>query len=197
MTPTLHDDGYTAMRLRAPLLQRVSDEQIFLLDHQRQSDRLEVDRLIDRLRLRLGTDAAVRVELVQSHLPERAWAPAKDPGDEPLVRERSKAKRLEEMPPGRANVGAVRPLHLLATPAAVRVMVTPSHDAEGRPAAFVYDHLVHEATHVTGPERIAGCWWDSHDKTRDYFEVEDLAGRRFWIFRVAQTGKWYLHGSYQ
>ena len=75
-------------------------------------------------------------------------------------------------------------------------MVTPSDAIEGHPVAFVYEHCVHPVTCWTGPERIAGCWWDGHNKTRDYFEVEDPAGRRFWIFRVAQTAKWYLHGSY-
>ena len=48
------------------------------------------------------------------------------------------------------------------------------------------------------PERIAGRWWEGNDKTRDYFDVEtDEDGKRFWIFRVFQTGKWYLHGVFE
>ncbi len=75
-------------------------------------------------------------------------------------------------------------------------MVTPSFCAEGRPAAFVHEGCTHHVAQVRGPERIAGSWWDGHDKTRDYFEVEDTTGRRFWLFRVVQTARWYLHGAF-
>jgi hypothetical protein len=76
-------------------------------------------------------------------------------------------------------------------------MVTPSEDAEGFPAAFTHEGTVRQVTHCVGPERIAGRWWDGHDKTRDYFDVSDPAGQRFWIFRVAETGRWYLHGTFE
>jgi protein ImuB len=85
----------------------------------------------------------------------------------------------------------------LPTPAELRVMVTPSEDAEGYPAAFTYQQTVRQVMHCVGPERIAGRWWDGHDKTRDYFDVADPAGRRFWIFRVGETGRWYLHGIFE
>ena len=32
--------------------------------------------------------------------------------------------------------------------------------------------------------------------TRDYFDVEDAEGKRFWLFRVNETGKWYVHGMF-
>jgi protein ImuB len=75
-------------------------------------------------------------------------------------------------------------------------MVSPSDDREGRPVMFSHEGQVHRVAHAVGPERIAGQWWDGHDKTRDYFDVQDEQGRRFWVFRVAETGKWYLHGSW-
>ena len=50
--------------------------------------------------------------------------------------------------------------------------------------------------HAIGPERICGQWWEGHHKTRDYFQVEDENGNRFWIFRVTQTRKWYMHGEF-
>ena len=76
-------------------------------------------------------------------------------------------------------------------------MVTPSHAIEGRPVAFTHEDQAHQVTYWRGPERIAGCWWEGRNKTRDYFEVENPAGRRYWIFRVLETGKWYLHGGYE
>ncbi len=201
--PVIHDDGYTALHLRVPLLQRLSDEQIFLLDQERQAGRLEVDRLIDRLRLRLGEHSMARVQLVESHLPEKAWKPARP---EETVKSDAVKRRGK---PANSNLKSptlnlepetrppLRPLHFLPRPVEIRVIVTPCDDAQGDPAAFVHENRVHPIACWLGPERIAGLWWDGHDKTRDYFEVEDPAGRRFWIFRVVQTGKWYLHGSYQ
>ena len=76
-------------------------------------------------------------------------------------------------------------------------MVSPSDDREGRPVMFVHEDGVHRVAHCVGPERIAGRWWDGNDKTRDYFDVQDETGRRFWVFRVTQTGKWYLHGVFE
>ncbi|MDB5296398.1 MAG: polymerase, partial [Phycisphaerales bacterium] len=69
-------------------------------------------------------------------------------------------------------------------------------DDDGPPAVFAYRGEARRVTHCDGPERIAGVWWDGHDKTRDYYEVEDEAGRRFWIFRVVRTGRWFLHGEF-
>jgi hypothetical protein len=77
------------------------------------------------------------------------------------------------------------------------VIVTPSDDAEGTPAAFTQDGISRRVAHWVGPERIAGRWWNGHDKTRDYFDVADPDGNRFWLFRVLQTHKWYLHGSFE
>jgi protein ImuB len=75
-------------------------------------------------------------------------------------------------------------------------MVSPSDDRDGRPILFRQDQDVHELTHAVGPERISGEWWRGHEKTRDYFEVEDRTGKRFWMFRVNETGKWFLHGVF-
>ena len=77
-------------------------------------------------------------------------------------------------------------------------MVAPSEDKEGgRPVSMTLDDSVHRFDHIIGPERIAGIWWEGHNKTRDYFEVEESAGKRFWIFRVLQTARWFLHGRFE
>ncbi|HEX8524353.1 MAG TPA: hypothetical protein VF669_19010, partial [Tepidisphaeraceae bacterium] len=88
-----------------------------------------------------------------------------------------------------------RPLQLL-DPVEVNVMVSPSDDRDGRPILFRHNHNVHELRHAIGPERISGEWWRGHHKTRDYFEVEDQQGKRFWLFRVNETHKWFLHGTF-
>ena len=76
-------------------------------------------------------------------------------------------------------------------------MVSPSHDRDGRPILFNHEAKVHDVKHAVGPERICGQWWRGRDKTRDYFDVEDASGKRYWVFRVLETGKWYLHGEFE
>ena len=91
----------------------------------------------------------------------------------------------------------VRPIRLYEMPLEIRAMVSPSHDRDGRPISFTLGRQVHRLMHAIGPERIGGQWWERHHKTRDYFVVEDEEGRRFWIFRVMQSSRWYLHGEFE
>ena len=58
-----------------------------------------------------------------------------------------------------------------------------------------------------GPERVYGEWWvrdaRSASAIRDYFQVEDQDGARFWLFRKGDgedpaTGdlSWHMHGLF-
>jgi protein ImuB len=60
-----------------------------------------------------------------------------------------------------------------------------------------------------GPERIAEEWWTADGAAgapnaaravRDYYRVEDEAGRRFWLFRAGLPGdpppRWFVHGVF-
>ena len=76
---------------------------------------------------------------------------------------------------------------------------------EGVPRRFVWRRAVHDIARVAGPERIAPEWWRAPSKARlrDYYRVEDSAGRRFWIYREGVVGDgrggapaWYLHGLF-
>ncbi len=87
-------------------------------------------------------------------------------------------------------------MQVLPEPLEIRAIVTPSEDRDGRPVLFRLGREVHELRHAIGPERISGEWWRGHDKTRDYFDVEDFHGKRFWVFRVSETNRWYLHGMF-
>jgi protein ImuB len=57
--------------------------------------------------------------------------------------------------------------------------------------------------HAEGPERIAMEWWrhQTPEPTRDYFRVEDDAGRRFWLYRAGipretVRSRWFMHGLF-
>ena len=150
-----------------------------------QGDRLAP--LIDRLGNRIGFDRVVRLAAVASHLPERtmrltpalaeaadfAWAPA---------------------PP--------RPLRLLEWPERIAATV-PEQEPDAPPVRFRWRRADHDVRLAEGPERIAPEWWarQGTTKTRDYWRVEDAAGRRFWICRhgLPRPGaapKWFLHGLF-
>ena len=60
-----------------------------------------------------------------------------------------------------------------------------------------------------GPERLSPEWWrvpacDPAPRTRDYYAVEDEAGRRFWLYREGLYDRvegdalptWRLHGVF-
>jgi protein ImuB len=74
------------------------------------------------------------------------------------------------------------------------------------PTAFTWRGIRRRMKRADGPERIFGEWWRRDgevDAVRDYFQLEDEAGERFWVFRrgdgeQAATGDltWFLHGLF-
>ena len=149
-----------------------------------------VETLIDRLSNRLGSERVVRFGARESYLPECA------------VRVRS---ALDIHPPADAAwPTGPRPLRLLARPEAVEATVPVPDDP---PVTFHWRHAVHRITCADGPERICPEWWrttENADGThlRDYYRVEDSAGRRFWLYREGlyranATPAWFVHGIFE
>jgi protein ImuB len=176
--------GFDAFALQADWAEDLASAQDSLVDDP--SGEREVARLIDRLSVKLGPDKVRRPQSFESHLPERAsgWRPA-----------------LDKIDPVEAPV-AQRPQRLLDRPEAIAVVyATP----EGMPRRFVWRRAVHDIARVEGPERIAPEWWrqPSTARLRDYYRVEDQAGRRYWIYREGVIGdgrgglpEWYMHGLF-
>ena len=145
--------------------------------------------LVDRLVLRLGAGAVTRQAPRASHLPERSVVPAAPigamPGDPPP----------EWLP---------RPLRLLRRPEMVEAEAAPPEATAGAgaPSSFRHGGRTHRLLRAEGPERIAPEWWRVADTVgaapsaafRDYWRVEDEAGRRFWLF--SQGARWFLHGYF-
>lgn len=142
--------------------------------------------LVDRLANRLGAGRVWRAASVESAVPERTvrriapLAPPAGPGW-----------------PG----GLPRPSRLLCPPQPVEALaLLPDHP----PAAFTWRHRRFRVRRADGPERIWGEWWRRDAEAlaaRDYWRVEDEAGRRFWLYRrgdgvAAASGdlRWFLHG---
>jgi protein ImuB len=52
------------------------------------------------------------------------------------------------------------------------------------PAQFIWRRKRHRIRHADGPLRVADEWWATdHGRSaiRDYWQVEDEDGRRFWL----------------
>jgi protein ImuB len=81
---------------------------------------------------------------------------------------------------------------------------------EGPPRQFRWRGVVHHVAQAQGPERLAPEWWrragsedgNYGEAERDYYLVEDTAGRRFWLFRCGLYGRsdvtprWFMHGTF-
>nr|WP_084356123.1 DNA polymerase Y family protein [Novosphingobium lentum] len=152
--------------------------------------------LIDRLSTRLGPDCLRRLAPRASHIPEQGQLalPAIH-GGAPL--------RWPAPPPGEPPM---RPLFLFDPPQPVEVIAAVP---DGPPHRFRWRRKSHEVRLYEGPERIAAEWWKhrggEHDGkgslTRDYYRIEDVRGRRYWLFRHGlydekPDPRWYLHGLF-
>lgn len=132
------------------------------------------ERLADALHQRLGRRLA-RLVAVESHRPERAVRLR--PSEAPVPCPSSWSTRA----------GAPRPLLRLPVPEPVRDVLALVPD--GPPLRFRWRTRLHRVIHAQGPERIAPEWWrDPGGRTRDYYVVEDEAGRRLWVYREGLYG---------
>jgi len=147
--------------------------------------------LVDRLANRLGAGNVLRLIPENSHLPERAARAVS------VLDDRHDAKRLQGWPAGRP-----RPIRLLAYPDPIEVMAPVPDDP---PLMFRWRRVPHRVRRAEGPERIALEWWRAPeagtDGIRDYYRVEDEAGRRFWLYRRGlyrpdTPPAWFLHGFF-
>ncbi len=172
-------------RLSVPLFDPLAPEQLQLLKDESRATESDFDYLTSRLRLRLGESNVLFPQLAQAYLPEQSFS-YKSSSSQSSVRHGSPRAVLSP------RLSFPRPLHLLPTPAEIRCIASPSEP----PCSFTFNFTAFQVAHCTGPERICGPWWTGRDKTRDYFDVEESAGRRFWLFRVFETRRWFLHGFF-
>jgi protein ImuB len=187
------EHGFTRFQLDVPKHEPIADQQIDLFDQQAIESATEFDRLLQRLQGKIGRDSVIQPQLIESYLPERAWSLATD-----STSSLSRSPGTETVP----LVLPQRPLTLFPSPEEIRVVSEPSDDRTGSPRQFTWRGQVHQLAFSVGPERIAGEWWRGHKRTRDYYDVEDTLGRRFWVFRVLHVqdetivARWFIHGRF-
>lgn len=140
----------------------------------------EVLFLVDRLAMRFGVKRLVVFQPRDTHIPETGWqsVPAQYP--------QPPQSAWQRLFPG--NPAPRRPLRLFGMPDAVDVQ---QRLGSWRKALF---SLVYRQ----GPERIEMEWWRFlvPQPGRDYFRMEDEGGRRFWLYQLTLSGKWFMHGCF-
>jgi protein ImuB len=178
--------GIEIMRLAAPLAEPLPPKQTnFPLTEEAQAD---ISGLIDTLANRVGLRRLYRFAPVASDVPERS---------------------VRRIAPMASDTGAIwpnqwpRPARLLSVPEPIEaIALLPDQP----PVVFIWRGVRHRVNRADGPERVFGEWWkrDAESKAvRDYFQVENCSGERFWIYRSGDgedgaTGshRWFLHGIF-
>ena len=186
--------GYDSISLCVTRAETLDVAQRSLAPTQQQAG--DVGPLLDRLAVRYGPAAILRFAAGSSHIPERAGY---------LVQ--AQGKIACDMPwldnePGEPPL---RPLFLFDPPQLIDVLAAIP---DAPPRRFRWRSKQYIVRFYEGPERIAPEWWrrrDGYDNpgySRDYYRVEDEAGRRFWLFRHGLYGRetndprWYVHGLF-
>ena len=182
--------GYDMIRLAVHVVEVLAPEQL-RLDGGKVADR-ELAALIDRLGTRLGRNRVRRFAPVDTHIPEQVAL------EFPAVETRARSA----WPKPEIGEPPLRPIHLFDPPHRIEVI---AEVPDGPPRRFKWRRAMHEVARHEGPERIAAEWWMRRDNaglTRDYYRVEDVRGRRYWLFRHGLYGvekphpDWYLHGLF-
>jgi protein ImuB len=184
-----NDEGVEAVKLEATLTERSYSTQGILNFRESSYTQTQDDNdhalcdLLDRLTNRLTKHAVIRFAPHQSHVPERA-----------VKFSTSNIKNLNIF----WDIQQPRPLHLFNPPIPVEaVAMTPDKP----PVLFKWKDQTHRVIRASGPERISGEWWKNDTWTRDYYQVENRNGARFWLYREGlyhdtKRPKWWLHGLF-
>ncbi|RWK45398.1 MAG: DNA polymerase Y family protein, partial [Mesorhizobium sp.] len=178
--------GIELMRLAATVAEPLRAKQ--MISSLAEAPEPDVSDVIDILANRVGGDRLYRFAPVQSDVPERSFQ-----------RIAPMAPDTGEGWPGRWP----RPSRLLPRPEPIEtVALLPDHP----PVIFTWRGVRRRVKRADGPERVFGEWWKRDAElaaVRDYFQVEDENGERYWVYRAgdgedAATGshKWFMHGIF-
>jgi len=180
--------GIDKMVLAAPGAEALAYRQDAAVLGERARQAPDLSGLIDTLSNRLGPDHVYRLVSAQSDIPERSVA---------------KAPALARPAPASWPADWPRPTRFLPRPEPIEtVALLP----DAAPASFTWRGMRRRVRRADGPERVFGEWWKAEAelaRSRDYFQVEDEGGERFWIFRDGDgedlsTGsqRWFMAGVF-
>lgn len=175
--------GIELFTLDAPRVEPLTAAQEAIWGRGSEDNAQQIAELVDRISGKLGQLNIRRYLPVEHHWPERSIKPVQD---------------LTEQSTVKWNLDRPRPTQLLTEP--IRIDVTaPIPDYP--PMLFRLKGNLHKVMKADGPERIEQEWWIQDGQHRDYYNIEDEEGRRFWIFRsghysAERNYQWFIHGYF-
>lgn len=175
--------GIELFTLEAPKVEDVEPEQEALWSPEGCGlDNVSLSELLDRLANKIGAGN------IHRYLPQERYWP------EQSIKV---ALSLKEKPTTTWRTGRPRPSLLLNRPEKIEVtFLTPDNP----PMLFIYKNKTHYIKKADGPERIEREWWLEEGQHRDYYQVEDEEGRRYWVFRSGHYSEgesaWFIHGFF-
>lgn len=199
--------GFDILRLNVLAHAPLVDEQGDMAGHDH-DDGHDMMVLFDRIAARLGhhennsnnalkSHPVMQLENRQSHVPENAehWVSLKS----------SRHKQADRTDKHRPV--APRPVKILTPAESIEVI---AQVPEGPPVQFKWRRAQYRIQKSEGPERLAGEWWGDNAPENlqplpcDYYRVEDMDGRRYWIYRRDLYGergsgnepRWFMHGLF-
>jgi protein ImuB len=166
------DFGFDQLRLTALQLAPTAAGAADLLQ-ERDASAGAVEALADRITAR-GSAEVRRATAHDVHTPEDAAGLAPSAA----AASPASAERFFDTP--------LRPLRLFEPPQPIGVAASPFPD--GPPSRFVWRRIAREVVRAEGPERLEPEWArrPEHAAPRDYYRLEDAAGRRYWVFRLGR-----------
>ena len=171
--------GFDLVRICAVQVEHIRSESSDL--NATASEKAEISFLIDRLAARFSKARILTFQPHDTHIPEEAWIAVPAQHAQPSKLLWRKIRKAKDAPR--------RPLRMFFRTEPIDFM---------RAQNFVWRKAHHGVTQREGPERIAMEWWRHEEiaPTRDYFRIEDEAGRRYWLYRNIITKQWFLHGVF-
>jgi protein ImuB len=158
------------------------EQETLWIDESSNLDCQNIAELLDRLAGKVGANA------IHRYLPEEHYWPE---------RSIKLATAINEKPAAKWRTDKMRPVQLLPKPQPIEV-TAPIPDYP--PMLFRYNGQVHTIKKADGPERIEREWWIDAGEHRDYYQVEDEEGKRYWLFRSghysAEESQWFIHGFF-
>jgi protein ImuB len=171
--------GFDLIRLCASRTERL-DAGIITFES-KVRDEQEIHFLIDRLAARFGSHRVLAFQMHDTHTPEAAWRAVSAQDAHPSKLPWQKIRRAKEAPR--------RPLRLFTRPEPIDFAAM---------SQLTWRKAQRAVAKCEGPERIAMEWWhhETPQPVRDYFQMEDAEGRRYWLYRNGTSAQWFLHGVF-
>lgn len=175
--------GIELFVLEAPKVEDVPLEQETIWANEKKGlDDQNLAELLDRIAGKVGANTIHRYLPEEHYWPERSVKIASSLQDRPAISWRTDRPR---------------PVQLLNRPQPIEV-TAPIPDYP--PMLFRYKDKVHKIKRADGPERIEREWWIDEGEHRDYYNVEDEEGCRYWLFRSGhysgEASQWFIHGFF-